>query len=129
MQTDLLSKLQKAGEGSRELDVAVFCATNDGWSVGRGYLSGAVACGPHGERHGANDLGRYTTSIDAAVALIERKLPGWSWGVSGALGPKCDGLLYEPGPGGFQRKVKSSAAKPAVALCIALLNAIEARHG
>lgn len=61
----------------------------------------------------------YTASVDAAIALAERVLPGWGWLVQNCGHPACilvkDDTSYE---------VRGTT--PAMALCIALLRAKEA---
>lgn len=68
------------------------------------------------------DDGDPTASIDAAVALAERVLPGWVWGVS----QHGDALLYRKSGNedGYDLKIKEGKSKPpAIALCIAILRA------
>ncbi|MDR6431066.1 hypothetical protein [Brucella pseudogrignonensis] len=60
----------------------------------------------------------YTASVDAAIALAERVLPGWDWG-------KDDNgfmYLYQPDTDDC---ISVQAASPAIALCIAILRAKE----
>jgi hypothetical protein len=70
-----------------------------------------------------------TTSVDAALALIEKRLPGWS--------PSIVKVLHEPvwmgevvSPDLDEDDISEvgadgSAATPALALCIAILNALQ----
>lgn len=62
----------------------------------------------------------YTASIDAAVALVERCLPGWSWEVMPGSGTVFNG---DPDAG-----TQAFAATPAIALCLALLRALSERQ-
>lgn len=59
--TSLIEKLEGAEVGSRELDCAIWTATG-GWD-------------------GVDHPPAFTTSLDAALALAERVLPGWHVGV------------------------------------------------
>lgn len=59
---------------------------------------------------------RVTSSVDAAIALAERVLPGWGWQVD-----KC-GAVLRSGHALFS----TDHSTPAIALCIALLRAKEA---
>lgn len=69
--TSLIEKLEGAEVGSRELDADV--ALQVGWTV----HPGDNWIGPHAEIA----VPDYTTSLDAALALAERVLPGWHIGV------------------------------------------------
>lgn len=93
----MIEKLEGAAEGSRELDLAVYDAF------------GMFDDGPV-------DLPPVTTSIDAALALIERKLPGERWEMwrsrAGDVGVNLD-----------DRDTAFAASLP-LALCIALLQAL-----
>lgn len=62
----------------------------------------------------------YTASLDAALALAERVLPGWKWGVTGGGAP-ADALLYEPVLGGWRHSIRTEAPTPALALVLAVL--------
>lgn len=92
---DLIAKLEAAESGSRELDVAIWDALG-GWSV--------------------NNPPSYTTSLDAALALAERVLPGWflSLDTSGVHARLWIG--ERPSFAGL-------AATAPLALCIAILKA------
>lgn len=61
MTTDLLTRLEAAKEGSRELDAEI------GQFTGDPYADAEYYCYPP-----------YTTSLDAITGLIERELPGWT---------------------------------------------------
>ncbi|PQA71600.1 hypothetical protein [Brucella oryzae] len=60
----------------------------------------------------------FTASVEAAIALAERELPGWHWQVD-----KC-GAVLRSGHALFS----TDHSTPAIALCIALLRAKEASH-
>lgn len=90
---------------------------------------------------------RFTASIDAAVALIERVLPGWTWNIGGCppdfltdkdkpfgaelMGPVSWAVVdHETGyPEPVYDTANAQHAHPALALCIAALKALEARDG
>ncbi|WP_435658129.1 hypothetical protein [Brucella pituitosa] len=72
----------------------------------------------------------YTSSVDAAIALSERMLPGWKWYAGNW---NVHAAVLSTDRNSDQRAV---AATPAIALCIAvlkghatLLRAKEASHG
>lgn len=68
---DLRERLERATGPDRELDLALAQALDPGVIHSRFYRdSNAVV--PYTKRH-------YTASIDAALALVERVLPGWEW--------------------------------------------------
>jgi hypothetical protein len=105
--------------GARRVDDYSFYGPNEEhWSFGENEDESTAWNGP---------LPYLTASLDRALALVEAKLPGWSWGVSGATKPLCDALLYEPSMRGFKQKVKASAATPPLALLSALLSALQAQ--
>lgn len=75
---DLIARLEAAEVGSRELDALICCSLRDGpdWANDPYYPLGS---------HGLYSVGRggpgltsecYTNSLDAALALAERVLPG-----------------------------------------------------
>ena len=128
--TSLIEKLEGAEAGSRELDLDVAQALNMKlW----------------GRRHPSNNshqwmtemagssvpVPRFTTSLDAALALAERVLPGWYWRAGRTpLGQWHHGR-YTYGWAHLSRTDASNcdrgdeatgwAATPALALCAAIL--------
>jgi len=104
--TDLITRLEQAEAGSLELDLALIVAV---YGIASTYPVPA-----------------YTTSLDAIVALIGEKLPGWMKGYQDD--PKgARAYLSDPDSG---RATSSLAKTPATAFCIALLRAIkEGEHG
>lgn len=113
--TDLISKLEAAAEGSRELDKEI-------WK----------ACGSHistiGTERWPNRIGEvshfisiecpdYTTSIDAALVLVPE---GWCW----VAGNELENFAsVKPDHNAHDKILSSSSATPALALCIAALKA------
>lgn len=79
---DIIERLEKAEGPDRAIDVAIALATKD-YSE-RAYQSDKMMR-PKGteytvERFLSDRLSsRYTGSLDAAIALVERMLPGWKW--------------------------------------------------
>ena len=64
-------------------------------------------------------IGYLTSSIDAAVALFERVLPGWSWGIGSdgaSIWMNATKLCFE------------SDGQPALALCRAIVAAMIAKE-
>lgn len=128
---DLIERLEKAGGPDRELDIAL----TKQFIAGKQY------------RH--PDLAPpYTTSLDAAVALVERVLPGWGWQV-GTCYVSDDALVFPDfnGPHGDRLRAEFGEVEvgsaldtgididrrppgnPALALCIALLRALRETGG
>ncbi len=75
-------------------------------------------------------LRHYTASLDAVVALIERKLPGWRWNLN-KQSHATMAMVFRPG-GSCEESDDSGAAMlatPALALCAALLSALIEQEG
>jgi hypothetical protein len=113
--SELERRLSEATGGSRELDDAVDAAL---WPESAKY------------RHAALSRGDYTTypepapvtsSIDAALALVERKLPGWWVQVSTHGIATIQRVLGgdQPAP-----RIRVTAATPALAICLCLIRAL-----
>lgn len=136
--TSLIEKLEGAEVGDRMLDAQIWCAVNGLiWKkplVVTGFPDRFYSfrtnkgdIGLHGDDQ-RGPVTRVTTSLDAALALAERVLPGWAWQidlglgmgptVQGASKPWTEGLVA-PDCGG----VFVTAATPALALCAAVLRA------
>lgn len=94
----LIARLEDAETGSRELDALVdallfggrssktFTNKTPGGSLRRSYSAGTVFLNENPEHNGGNvctgyhrKAPTYTTSLDAALALAERVLPGDGW--------------------------------------------------
>lgn len=143
---ELIAALESAEGPSRELDAAIFNLLD----LGRGWIAFKAdncAAPPLNQRNVrmhdgwfkgrnltdkyAEDLDRFTASIDAAVALIERVLPGWNIVKIEMIDE--DAKLYE-----CQLETKSETGlvgaygvhkSIAIALCIALLRAVKENEG
>lgn len=137
MTPGLIERLEAVGEGSRELDREI--ASECGWTnldVPTFWVKSVCdAAGfPPGTAQ-ATPLPHYTTSLDAALALAERVLPGdpdfeptgpsvgWKINlyrgmVPAPLGGWIASLRRHASDG-----VEGSSSSPALALCIAILKA------
>lgn len=113
----LIEKLSAATGPDRDIDgalVEVFATHPPLWKRKRGSTS------EWGNDHPLSswDAPRYTASLDAALALVEKKLPGWDWEVHN------NGLARLLSPEG--NSIYANAPTPALALCLALLRALQA---
>lgn len=124
MTPGLIERLEAAGEGSRELDWEV--------DIASGYVPKSyVEIGGTYESWRAHTLGA-TRSLDAALALAERVLPGFKIAVVKDDGPE-DGPKFRwsaqvaryslSGPVGRGDWWFGVSDTPALALCIAILKA------
>lgn len=121
----LIGRLEAASEGSRPLDWLIAEELGD-----EAFRLKAAAWPPFAPGSKIDKgIPAYTTSIDAIVALIERKLPGWSWGVQSYHGDK-DGplgmLIYSNGVD--YAEASGSRPTPALALSLALCRALQAQQ-
>ncbi|HEV7352545.1 MAG TPA: hypothetical protein VGN74_05390 [Brevundimonas sp.] len=123
----LIERIEAAEVGSRELDGAVWFALFEP-DVNHGALH--VEQTEEGPREAltcelgskwADDVGHYTTSIDAAVGLAERVLPGWV--ITLEIAGSGQAYLYHPDPCG--PTIKTLGKTPALALVAAILRAKE----
>jgi len=114
---ELIERLEKATEGSLELDKAILLSFGFTWR-GMNYW-----------HHDNSTMWRgptfFTRSLDAAVALVERVLPGAEWEVSNTgRRPGATVISYER-----RKREGAYASTPAIALCIAILRAAEESAG
>lgn len=130
----LIEKLKAADGPSRELDAEIAV-----W-LGLVFEDGENAFGE--TRYSINTeggvvrpgsrpdmlIGRYTASIDTALALVAEKLPGWVRDVD-ATAPECgvDVRLHSPLP--RQKGVIGTHPSEPLATIIALLTALEGEQG
>jgi len=123
---DLLERVTAAAGPDRELDCRLFAdllMRPDGYAV-VGFSPGTVAyveapvttvrylAAPH-----------YTSSLDSALALVERLLPGWEWRVE-----RQSADLWIHLPKHCQKLACAKGATPALALLAALLRALLAQQ-
>jgi len=117
--TSLIEKLEGAEVGSRELDGDVLKATGHGYHMDFG--NGWYARPGHNERIYGNGPSQVTTSLDAALALAERMLPGWVWMVERHKDGRATVWLHEFSAYGEGDTTEGNT--PALALCAAILRA------
>lgn len=144
MADDLLSKLERAEGADRKGDVALWLKFGHLWPVEDDDDLSIMANEPlppsvriNGltmfeavERY-PNDIRipshynvpRFTSSLDAALALVERVLPGTEWAVSTLYG-KCHAEVNM----NAEEPATAQAATIPLALCIALLSASQAKE-
>lgn len=161
----IIERLEKAEGGDREIDALIWCHfagvkySGHNEPYGGGPLTQVSFTVPPkrarmvtGKGHGSNPLYQHaepvTASVDAAISLAEKVLPGWAWKV----GTCCvsDDAWVTPdfnSPIHGERLRKESPAikagslfdtgididlrpsgRPAIALCIAVLTALKAKQ-
>lgn len=126
--SDLLSKLERAEGADRELARLLWealtgeCTHRNTHFV---YLENderELECSDCGrDTYGADKWSDLTRSLDAALALVERVLPGTEWAVSTLYG-KCHAEVNM----NAEEPATAQAATIPLALCIALLRAVKA---
>lgn len=106
---ELIERLEKATGPDRELDEAIHAATNKPLRAGLRW----------------GNIPNYTASIDAAVALTERVLPDVGWSVAtNRIDRRRVARLWT---GEIDDGKAHAGASPAIALCLAILKAMEDR--
>jgi hypothetical protein len=126
-----LSQALEGGVGGRELDALIWTATT-GEDVTFPFGEDDGPYTPYGNGMWA-ELAKLTTSLDAAVALAERALPGWSWEVRrSGFGNPAQARLYDhlksPSADNGVHVFDNSGSAP-LALCRAILQAHEGNNG
>lgn len=117
MHSDLIAKLEALDGPSREVDLE---------------LTTKFFGGREADLHRAHGLHCYdfTSSLDAAIALVERMLPGWLIASLGQDdGKKWHAELRQGYRTSYSTVALAGAPTPAIALLIATLKALEARDG
>lgn len=133
--TALIAKLEAASGPDRELDAEIAATfhyvsnmpdwVNDWSGRWEAVKSGRVYLIEDSGNRGPNFISdSFTDSIDAAVALAERVLPGWEW--HRLLGREME--VYRPGSGADEEEqfFSSYHPSPAIAIVIAILRAKQA---
>jgi hypothetical protein len=129
--SDLIARLQSATEGSRELDALIAAAT--GWVLsGRSdhvdddKVHDIWRCGEV-ERYAPPEV---TRSVDAALALIERKLPG-NFVLVKSIESNPGEIIWNGKieSVNYELRAWANASTPALALCLALLRALPDQQG
>lgn len=133
----LIKKLEEAEEGSRELDCLIATyLTGIEWrdasskdrpefAIKKNMSRAERFFGPWFSSFIL--VGRYTTSIDAASALVEKKFPGDAWRLEcgplvGVGARTCEAELE-------CNRAPADAKTPALALCLAFTRALQQREG
>ncbi|TPJ70498.1 MULTISPECIES: hypothetical protein [unclassified Mesorhizobium] len=115
--TELIGRLEKLTGPDAHLDIEI-------WEAIGGWPSREYRSVDYPRLYGTP----LTGSIDAAVALVERLLPGWNWLVHTSGGGAFEACLYSPDHNEHSgREIEKMGPTPAIALCIALLKALEPR--
>ena len=126
MIAELIERLEKAEGPDREIDADLVCVCCPGALVSQYIASDAEPSVFHAHALGLSDrsdVPAYTSSLDAALSLVERKLPGVHWSVSNAaVKPRAN--VWMPQPTRPIMGPYSSGATPALAVCLALLRAL-----
>ncbi len=144
--TSLIEKLEKAEGPDRWLDAKIDAALRIGSIKMQGDGSGydwawekfpvwahhTQARGMCGVRHESGDLGLvwdsqpFTSSIDAAVSLAERVLPGWDWGTQSFGEDGAHGRVWKHG-WHDDTVVRADHSSPVIALVLATLRALQSQ--
>jgi len=130
----LLERVRKATGSDRELDAAIW------WRLVGSKAETDAALIPQFERNPAAAwdtlMGRakwanrpspvpfYSSSIDAALGLVEGVLPGARW----AIGRRFDGIVFGTVEHGDFKPPATHGPTPALTLLAALLTALEERR-
>lgn len=109
---DLIERLEKAKEGSRELDVEIAIRFHPKGDIIRLFHEQGLF------KQSDSRIPHYTTSIDAALTLVK---PDWIWNI------QSDGFCFiDTGEEIIEGHRDTTAA---LALCIAALKARESSNG
>ncbi|BAQ44012.1 hypothetical protein [Methylobacterium aquaticum] len=149
----LLARVEAAKAGGPDLDEAIHASLlpDDPWwrcivegrrLVAAGDPEAYVICPPTGPLGGENRMravswaesarvGSYTTSVDAALLLIGKAMPGWSWAVA-VSGGRFRASVTKPSPFRPMPVIAKGCATEGLVLIAALLSALiaqEVEHG
>ncbi|SOC45718.1 hypothetical protein SAMN05892877_117107 [Rhizobium subbaraonis] len=133
---ELIERLEKAEGPDRELDSRIWLETSPGVTRSVQHVVSATgAWPPYDIDETRDETGRlitvpsFTASLDAAVELAERVLPGCRWGVTQGDTPEDDfqGNVW-PGVQPYQADfdVFGYHKSAPLALCLAILKAVRA---
>lgn len=120
----LLARVEAAAGPDRGLDCDIFCATAESPFVN--YYPDCVlaSLGGFAARVEIADIDKFTSSIDAAVALCERVLPGWTaWEIRSRAGKSIFHAEVSRLVNGEEDIEAANSASPALALLAAILRA------
>lgn len=125
--SDIIEMLEKAEAGSRELDcwigyIADLQEDDMSWrdKIDRYGIDHAVMSAESRRNIWSTVLPRYTTSVDAAISLAEKVLPGWLWVLK--QGFEASAMVWSVEIDRDQCP-EEYAATPALALTLAILKA------
>jgi hypothetical protein len=107
--TDLIKRLEEAEAGSRGLD----------WEIDRLFPSLGT---PPAYEWPVELIPAFSRSLDAALALAERVLPGWTRGVDEQNNGRWKAGVFDRAS---LAHFATEAPTPALALCIAVLKATD----
>jgi hypothetical protein len=122
----LTKQLQSAEAGSRELDREIW-KRFEPEDYNKSFWSMKAVC-PKGSSDDYVEAQmathkRYTTSIDAALALVKEVLPGWTWDCREQDDKSHYVTLQRGYRTSYDKVVGGRHKSPAIALCLALLSA------
>ena len=127
--TDLIKRLEEAEAGSRELDATLWYAIHEPDVDYPGIRTEQTEQGPRevltcelGSKW-ADDVGRYTTSLDAALALAERVI-SQRGPIELSICGSAQAVIHHNDPCGNPLAMVYGNT-PALALCIAVLKATD----
>lgn len=127
--SDLIARVEAATGPDRETDGMIWCAANDyqflEWD-GDGCRYRAVSDGWFDSHH----IPSYTASLDAAIGLVERVLPGWVWNVSSTgtawlMDPNNNEEFYDASGCETLPIRPKKPLTPPIALLLALLRSLQ----
>lgn len=133
--TDLITRLSKLEGPDREVDAEIWLLLTPGATRKKLEVKSAtnqwapyIIDETRDETNRLITVPAYTASVDAAITLAERMLPGWTWYLG--FGLRMEGDMRAIA-GAYPNNHPDSCVKddhpiPAIALCIAILRAKEA---
>jgi hypothetical protein len=129
---ELIARVEGASGPDRGLDVYVAQAVDKPTTLLNGQTFDQAVAGFPNDLDGIArhwPVLAYTASLDAAISLLERVLPGATWAVFGADAafdmPLCEASVADAES--FD-STKALAPTPALALVLAILKALDARE-
>ena len=125
---EIIERLEKAEGFDRDIDADIYIEFNiPAERVGRlDRLGGCVGWWPKDAPYeSAVDVPRYTASLDAAIALVERTLPGWRFAIERRANGMTLAWLTEEDDAPC---IPAMHSKDCHALLISLFRALEAKE-
>lgn len=136
--TKLIARVEALTKADRETDIQIAVALIDAkreknwyhWQANR--PRGTTEGTPEEYWRSRHDrCPAFTASLDAAIALTERVLPGWSWEARrSGTGDKGQATVWNPlkAPGHSSEQRTFNRPTTAIALVLATLKALQARE-